>query len=135
MSESQEAAQSAQSEQPVSVEEVVEASQEIDPNAPPKELLELRDTLGKIANHKSVVDNGNFPGRLHAQVGECKEFLNDLYLQVFEQFNNHPFMVALREKQEADAAKAAAEAEVNVEMEYAGQSDDEASAEESSSEG
>jgi hypothetical protein len=98
MSEAQEVVES---QEPVSVEAVVEnnkESEKADPNNPPSDVIDLQSTLNKLANHKAILDQGTFPGRFSKQVTDCKEFLNDVYKQVFDQLNEHPYVVSLKEQ-------------------------------------
>lgn len=68
---------------------------------PPKEVIDLQNTLQDISIYRNVIDLGQWEGKYAEHVTKLRTFLTTVYDQVFKQFDNHPFVLDFKAKQEA----------------------------------
>jgi hypothetical protein len=80
----------------------------------PEEVINLNKMVQKLSAFKLAVSEATFQGKKAKVVDDLLMHLHEEYLQVFEKFNNHPFVIAqleAQEKQHQEDLKLAAELE------------------------
>ena len=72
----------------------------------PEDVQQLQTFLQDVVKQRNALQSGTFSGKVAQDIAKLDDFLRVSYQQVFNQYNNHPFIVEMKKKQEeAQASK------------------------------
>lgn len=65
----------------------------------PNEVREMQKALSDLASYRNAVTLGSFPGAHVEATHKLRNFLKEAYEQVFNQFNAHPYVIMIKERE------------------------------------